>query len=193
MKTTVEVQYTYNPTQRKMVVVKNGKAVGGFIGAIAEKLFFKMLDKGVDVKIVIEMSNSKSEKIRRLRAIWIKQGVDTYRGAILEPYGVTSTKELNEVQLDELIARFSSYTSKQNDAPLALRQARSKILKLLDEMGIYSPNNWEAVNNYLMSPKISGKMLYEHNLTELAVLERKLRSIKSKTKFEFKYNNASNN
>jgi len=173
----MDTTFLYNPAGNKLVIKSEGKIVGGFSGAIAEKVFHNLIEKGQKVKI---MSETKGEKVRKLRAIWIKLGADQHRDVILARYGVSSTKDLTEVQLDTLIAEFTAL-SNQRDSPKDIRVARSVVIKLLDQMGIYSPDNWESVNTYLLNPKIAGKLLYELNLEELKKLALKLRSIKGKS------------
>lgn len=124
---------------------------------------------------------NKSEKIRRLRALWIKQGCDKYRDAIIAPYGVTSTADLKEEELDSLIKTFSQ--GFKSDVPLEIRNQRSLILKLLTEMNIYrNDGDWKPVNEFLMSEKVAGKVMYQLSLEELKEVVIRLRAIKDKFK-----------
>lgn len=169
--------YEYDPSALVLNIKKNGKPFGGFKGPAAEVQFQRLLETGADITIS-DMSNSiKNARVRRLRAIWVKQGIDQYRDSILGQYGVTSTADLNIHQLDELIDQYS------NQAPASehVRRQRSIILDLLTKLGIYNDNgDWQAVNAYLMKPRIAGKLLYQMSSDELNTLQYKLRSILAK-------------
>ncbi len=175
---TPKFTYIYFPNESRLVILRNGKISGGFTGDAAEKLFHDMLESGADVHIG-GTTMEKNRKVRQLRALWIKQGCDEFRGAILEPYFVTSTKDLTEKQLDELIARFS-HTNK-SDAPKEIRINRSLNLKLLQELGkLDNDGDWTKVNSYLMSKSIAGKLLFQMDIDELKALTKKLRAILDK-------------
>jgi len=169
--------YEYDPNALVLNIMKNGKQFGGFIGQPAEQQFKRLLDSGADITITNMSESIRKAKVRRLRAIWNKQGIDQYRDSILSQYGVESTSELNIQQLDELIDQYS------NQAPASehVRRQRSIILDLLNKMGIYKDNgDWNAVNAYLMQPRISGKLMYQMSSDELNVLQQKLRAIIAK-------------
>lgn len=175
MKTQHKFTYLFKPEESSLTAIKNGRPIGGFIGNNAIKKLMELLETGAEISIG-GISMNKKLKVRQLRALWIRQGCDQYRGDILEPYGVTSTSELTEAQLDELIARFT-YVGKK-DAPLEIRNARSLNLKLLMELGIYdNTGDWTRVNAYMMDKRIAGKLLYQMNIEELKALTVKLRAI----------------
>lgn len=169
--------YEFDPGAQTLTITKAGKPVGGFVGQSAEREFSRLLETGVDIKIT-DMSNSiKNARVRRLRALWVKQGVDQYRDAILEPYGVSSTADLNLEQLDELITRFDTKT----EVTSRTRTLRSDVMVTLDKLGVYAENgDWQRVNAFLMNPRIAGKLLYQMNDDELLALNRKLRAMLAK-------------
>jgi hypothetical protein len=177
MKATDTIYYEYDPGSLILNIKKNGKPFGGFRGQQAEVQFQRLLESGADIKLS-DMSNSiKSARVRRLRAIWIKLGIDQYRDAILESYDVTSTADLSVQQLDELIDRYN------NQAPASehVRRQRAVLLTLLNKLGIYTTNgDWKAVNAFLMQPRIAGKLMFNMSSDEMNVLEKKLRSILTK-------------
>ncbi len=177
MKTTDKISFKYDPSAQRLNIEKNGKPFGGFTGVHAEREFSRLLETGVDITFSDMSDSIKSARIRRLRAMWIKQGVDQYRDAILESYGVTSTADLNLQQLDELIERFSGKT----EVTARTRALRSDVMVTLDKLGIYSENgDWQRVNAFLMQPRIAGKLLYQISDDELIALNRKLRAILAK-------------
>lgn len=171
------ILYEYDPTALILNIVKNGQPFGGFRGPEAEVQFQRLLDSGVDITITDMSESIRKAKVRRLRAMWIKQGVDQYRESILSQYGVTSTGDLNIQQLDELIDQYSN----QVPASDHVRRQRSIIIDLLTKLGVYRDNgDWQAVNAYMMQSRISGKLLYQLSSDELNVLQHKLRAILAK-------------
>lgn len=177
MKTKDKVIYLFDPDAQRLNITINGRPSGGFTGAAAERQFERLLETGADITITDMSESLKKARVRRLRAMWIKQGVDQYRESILSQYGVESTADLSLQQLDELIDQYS------NQAPASehIRRQRSIILDLLTRLGIYKDKgDWEAVNAYLMQSRIAGKLLYQMSSDELNVLQRKLRSILTK-------------
>lgn len=174
---TKKVSYQYDPVAGRMVFIADGRVKGGFSGKMADKKFMQLMDQGADIVLTDMSSSIKNAKVKRLRAIWIKLGIDQHRESMLEPFGVSSTADLSVAQLDELIARYSD----RKEEPRAIRSLRSDILTLLNKLDIYKDNqDWAEVNNYLLQPRISGKLLFEHTEPELKALRRKLNSILDK-------------
>ncbi len=169
--------YEYDPSALILNIIKNGKPFGGFKGPAAEVQFQRLLETGADITIS-DMSNSiKNARVRRLRAMWVKQGIDQYRDAILQEYGVSSTADLNLQQLDELIDRFNT----KADVTAHTRTLRSDVMVTLDKLGVYVDNgDWQRVNAFLMQPRIAGKLLYQMSDDELLALNRKLRAMLAK-------------
>jgi len=172
--------YTYDPQANSLTFYEGGKARGGFKGRIAERKLAELILNEADIIITdMDTKNSRSLKIRRLRALWINQGIDKHRDAILEPYGVSSTADLSEAQLEELLADYSHKNHKPVDE--RTRIMRSEVLTILNKLGIYQTNgDWAKVNEYLLDKRIAGKVLYQLNMNELPNLIRKLRSILDK-------------
>lgn len=123
-------------------------------------------------------------RIRRLHAALNAANALDYKADMLAHYGVESSKQLSAEQADELIDSLNAQAKqKKSDAPQPVRRARSTVLTLLNSLGIYADNgDWGRVNAYLMQPRISGKLLYDHDLEELKALARKLRVILKKQK-----------
>lgn len=169
--------YEYDPSALILNIIKNGKPFGGFKGPAAEVQFQRLLETGADITIS-DMSNSiKNARVRRLRAMWVKQGIDQYRDAILQEYGVSSTADLNLQQLDELIDRFNT----KAEVTARTRTLRSDVMVTLDRLGVYVDNgDWQRVNAFLMQPRIAGKLLYQMSDDELLALNRKLRAMLAK-------------
>ncbi len=117
-----------------------------------------------------------SQKRKLIYQLLAKKGILGQKQALLDAYGVDSTKSLTEDQLDEII----SSLSKDSDAQ-QIKRWRSNVLCTLQRIGIYKTNeSWESVNNFLLSPKIAGKLMYDMDLTELKELNKKLLNILKK-------------
>lgn len=169
------MNYTYVYKPGKLEVLRDGKCIGGFTGKMADAEFSKLVDSGKHVMIG---TMDKSNKISKLRSLWIAQGIDNQREVVLSQYEVESTKDLSESQLDELIFRF---TQRKTNVDEETRSWRSNILRLLTELKVYdNTGDWTRVNQYLMNPKIAGKLLYQMSVDEMITLAKKLRSIKVK-------------
>lgn len=177
---TETITYTFDPASGSLTIYMGGKPKGGFMGAIAERKFAELLESGAEINFTnMDTTALHKVKVRRLRALWINQGVDQYRDAILEQYGVTSTKDLCNEQLDELIKQYSH----EWHSPVSpqIMKLRSEALTLLKRIGIESNgSDWSMINDFLMSPKIAGKLLYQLTEPELITLGKKLHSIISK-------------
>ncbi len=125
---------------------------------------------------------TNKHKIRIFHAILARTGLMDYKKDMLAPYGVESTKELTERELDELISNLQRHEDeRKQETDAQLRKLRSQVLNILQRMGIYKTNeDWRHVNNYLKQPRIAGKLLYEMSIDELRSLIKKLRSIERK-------------
>lgn len=129
----------------------------------------------------MSLKQNRVEKIRRFHALLAKTGKMAAKQDILAGYGVSSTKDLMAEDLDELIKVLQNAESQKPDTPRHIRRRRSIVLDLLSKIGIYNDNrDWEKVNNFLLQPRIAGKLLYHMNEDELKALCRKLHSILKK-------------
>ncbi len=127
-------------------------------------------------------SDSKKHKIKTFHALLACLHLMSYKEDMLAGYGVESTTELDEWELDELINRLRDQERQlhhKHDAEI--RGLRSVALTILQRMGIYCNNgDWGVVNNFLLNPRVAGKMLYEMKADELRELNKKLRGIERK-------------
>lgn len=173
-----KLTYKYDPVNERLAYFEGERNMGGFTGRMATRQWIKLLEEGKDVILEdMEREPERKQKIKRLRAIWIAQGIDHMRHDIIAPYGAKSTADLTHEQLDELIERFTQPEVVSDE----VRKLRSEALTILQKIGIYATNDdWERVNNYLLNPRIAGKMLYQMSGQELKALTRKLRAILDK-------------
>lgn len=126
-----------------------------------------------------------TDKRRIAGAAMSAAGCLNYKADVLSPYGVERIRDLNEEQLDDLIQRLNNMTANRRQAPEAMRKLRSTVLALLDDLGIKARDgDWKRVNQYLMLPRIAGKLLYEMNEAELKATAKKLRAILNKRRKE---------
>ncbi len=116
---------------------------------------------------------------------------------MIAAYGVESTKDLTEAQLDELINSLVKIEAKKKSpVSVATRKLRSRVLDLLTKLGVYKDSrDWSRVNAYLSKPTIAGKVLYLCTDDELSALIKKLYAIHKKQMKEIEQENyiASNN
>ena len=98
--------------------------------------------------------------------------------AILEGYGKEHASDLTDDELDDAVKQLLQL---RDGANAEIRRLRSQILTLLQKMGIYQDNNsWSRVNEYLLQPRIAGKLLFQMSEAELEGLRIKLNSILTK-------------
>jgi len=124
-----------------------------------------------------------TERIRHFHALLANVGIMDQKSAILEGYGVVSTKDLSDAQLDQVNDRLRAMQQSKNAPVSAIRRKRSAVLEQLEILGVYKardPKKWESVNAYLLNKRICGKLLYELNETQLTTLAVKLRMIAKK-------------
>ncbi len=110
-----------------------------------------------------------------------ERGLMPHKADVLSPYGVERIRDLDAGQLDQLIDGLMKLDRKAptKDVAPEIRKARSIVLSLLDDLGIKAKNGkWNAVNDYLLQPRIAGKVLYEMNKEELKTCAKRLRVVK---------------
>jgi hypothetical protein len=180
MKTIIEkvdparITVHYNAEKASLMYFIDGHAQFGFSGRLADKRFYESLDKGYKINLINDTMDTKKAKIRQFRAILAKKGLLDLKNDIIAQYGVSSTSDLSETQLDEQIYKLNT-----TGVPVEIRDMRSTILNLLKKLDVSGSKEegWENVNNYLKQPRISGKVLYEMNTVELKDCASRLRSI----------------
>lgn len=129
---------------------------------------------------MIELLKETISQLRQRAARRMNElGIYGYKEDILMPYNAKGLRDLDEAQLQHLIAALEAMpASRVPDTPKPLRKQRSSILLLLKELGIEgSGRNWNAVNHFLEKPQIAGKLLYEMTEEELSACAKKLRAI----------------
>lgn len=113
-------------------------------------------------------------KLRIFHGLLKEAGVLANKADILAGLGVDSASDLTDAQLTEVSNTLRGLIAKKNDAPVEVRRARSRILTLCTDLGVFDGRNWNRLNEYLKNPRICGKVLYELSLIELKALNRKL-------------------
>ena len=119
------------------------------------------------------------------------------KGDMLASYGVSSTKQLSNEQIDALIAKINEHTPPPKESTKAVRKARYVVLCLLTDMGVMKHSrDWDSVNAYLCQPQVFGRRLNQtEDVDELKQLQRKLRVLlkKRKEKIDLEDYHATNN
>jgi len=96
---------------------------------------------------------------------------------LLDAWGVSSTLELTDKQLDEIIQHLKELQAeKQVSKTDQIKHWRHKCLRVMSK--IIDTSDWNRVNAFMMDKRVSGKHLYEHSIEELQALHRKLNQIK---------------
>lgn len=95
---------------------------------------------------------------------------------ILSNYGVESTMDLSELELDDAIERLQIIESqKKNTADYEVRKWRHKCLRAMSRF--IDTQDWGNVNSFMLNKRVAGKHLYELSAEELQVLHRKINKI----------------
>lgn len=119
-----------------------------------------------------------SVMMRKLHALLRELNMTSHKASLLEGYGVEHASELTEAQLRELVEQLVKF---RDGANADVRAMRSQVLSQLQRIGVYADNrDWHRVNEYLLQPRIAGKLLYQMTYSELHDLSVKLRSIEAK-------------
>jgi hypothetical protein len=121
-----------------------------------------------------------SDKRLLFHKLLYKMGALECKAEILAGYGVQSTSDLTDAQLDEILNNLrKGLKNELHDKEL--KQWRSNTLKLLNGLDIYVINgDWSGVNSYMTDSRIAGKKLNECSVEELKEVCRKLRNIARK-------------
>ena len=119
--------------------------------------------------------------IRRFYGLLAEKNMREHKESILAGFDVTSTKDLTDNQLLALIETLNRIESPKTEVPKSLRDARSAVLKALEDLDVKAINgDWSHVNNFLKQPRIAGKVLYQCTAEELKALIPKLKAIAKK-------------
>ncbi|MBN1187012.1 MAG: hypothetical protein JXB49_32340 [Bacteroidales bacterium] len=117
------------------------------------------------------------QKRQRFNALLAVGQMMSAKEHILSAYGVKSTTELTVEQLNDAINRVEKLVEYKNQQVTAeIRKWRHKCLRMMNDCGV-DTNNWDAVNAFMLNPRISGKHLYELDVNGLQILHRKLHSV----------------
>jgi hypothetical protein len=172
------VTVLYDPRMHDMTYYVDGVRQYGFNGPLVDCKIQEALESGFSIQLTSVKMDTQT-KIRQFHAILAKKGIMDLKAEILAAEGVESTKDLSEIQLDDLINRLQTVQVSSD-----VREFRSLVLNLLGKLGITGSKEegWNRVNEYLMQPRISGKTLYAMTGTELKDCAARLRSIIHKAK-----------
>ncbi len=169
--------YGYDAQANAVCIYENGEFKGYFTDSYADKLFKRLLTTDDNLTLTNMVSNNyRNHLIRAFHACLARQGIMEHKADILSGYGVESTTELTNEQLQELIDKYSVTREKTSTADAEVRRLRSDILVILNKMGIYATNNdWTAVNDFCL--KHTKKMLFQMTVPELKKARRQFNAI----------------
>lgn len=123
-------------------------------------------------------------------------GAMRYKQDVLAAYGAERIRDLNDEQLLHLEERLRVMAASRNNPPAALRKLRSTVLALCDDLGIKPrASEWTRVNQFLLNPRVAGKLLYEMTEDELKACAKRLRAMlrKRESSTDIIENQAKNN
>jgi hypothetical protein len=127
--------------------------------------------------------SQRNKLYRKFHAMLDELGLRESKHDLLLGYGVDSTRFLSDSELIELVERVQNMKLQKLSADNRLRELRSQVLTILNQMSIYATNNdWSQINTFLLDNRVAGKLLYELTIYELEKLMPKLRSIAAKFK-----------
>lgn len=174
----IKTKVTYD-ANASIIYIENAEGRNyGLSGKLANDKFMDIImknDESIEIVLVDERESKRKQLIRQLHIQLNRRAVhrEDYL-ELLSRYGAESCTELSNEDLTELIEDV-----KAMQLPEEVRAKRSEVLLLLHKLGIEgnAMDGWEAVNNYLKSPRIAGKELYQMSYDELIQCIRKLRVI----------------
>lgn len=122
----------------------------------------------------------KNKLIQQLQILMKQQGMIDYKADLYASYGVSSSKDMSEAQLQDVIKRLGGKpTINREKANATVRYLRSKCLKIITSPtpeGLDVPNKWNILNEFI--ERHCGKLLTKMTEVELTKFEKKLYAIR---------------
>jgi diadenosine tetraphosphate (Ap4A) HIT family hydrolase len=87
------------------------------------------------------------------------------------------TSHLTAMTDEEYAEMVDAVERATNNSTAELRRWRSSALLRIGRLGINTIDNWDGINAFTMSPKISGKRFYDMTVAELQALVKKCEMI----------------
>ncbi|WP_295675687.1 hypothetical protein [uncultured Mucilaginibacter sp.] len=126
-------------------------------------------------------NQTRNKKLQALHQVLLKLNVIDCKKEIVGQYGVESSRDLTDKQLDELLERLAKGITNRYSTEQGLKAWRSHVIVQLNKYGIYATNNdWTKVNQFMLDKRVAGKLLYELNVDELKALVPKIASMAKK-------------
>jgi hypothetical protein len=117
----------------------------------------------------------RNKKLQQLHVMLIRLGAIDCKADMMSDYNVTSSRDLNDEQLDELLNRVSAGAANRYSDDPRIKAGRSNVIARLTQYGIYqTPADWKKVNHFLLDKRVAGKLLYEMSVAEMQALCTKL-------------------
>lgn len=126
------------------------------------------------------MATVKRNDYSRFYAL-LKQNPMADKEELVSQFTAGRTTHVSEMRREEFMSMCDALQyggeSEQRARELQLKRARSSALLRIGRLGISTIDNWDAINDFVSSPKIAGKKLYALSVPELQALVSKLESI----------------
>lgn len=125
------------------------------------------------------MTKTKSSKIKMFHTLLYRTYMMANKPDMLRAYGVESTNDLNDDELDRLIVYLQNIDRAKRTPDTEEKKGwRHKVLRMVAKCGV-DTQDWNRVNAFMCQPRIAGKHLYECSVDELKALHRKLHNVAS--------------
>lgn len=124
-------------------------------------------------------------KHRQLMAILNKQGYDkSARHKLINSFTegrTTSTRDLFDIELTELVNQLNSKTSTRSEVELkiALKEKRAIVLSIAQRVGIHEGTNFDKFNAFMEARSILKKALNKYTIDELDQLIKQFRGLEA--------------
>lgn len=112
------------------------------------------------------MTGVDMEKVKE-SLVWQFSGLRTY-----------SLREMTEEEYMEMIQHMENVIAQKTNERV-IKKLRSGILHRLQKHGV-DTTSWDAVNRFLLNPRVAGKLLFEMSVEEMQALTGKLEAILAK-------------
>lgn len=110
----------------------------------------------------------------------LKQHPHVDKAELVQQFTDGRTSSLTEMTDGEYQQMVDALEEASAPSRVELKRWRSSALLRIGRLGINTIDNWDAINSFVASPKIAGKLFYDLSISELRQLVRKLEAIEKK-------------
>lgn len=127
-----------------------------------------MTNFGKFYALLKQMPGADMEQVKE-SLVWQFSGLRTY-----------SLREMTKGEYNTMIRHMENVIERKPNERV-IKKLRSGILHRLQKHGV-DTTSWDAVNRFLLNPRVAGKLLFEMNVEEMRALTGKLEAILEKDK-----------